>query len=301
MDFKTLKNILYSIYNQRFVGMPTTTDQNELKLWHASTLDFFRHQFEPYVYQYLTGQYGSKLDAFWKTHTFPKQSKYAVVMVERRCHPNWWFVLRNIAWAAPHCSLYIFCSDMNIDVLRSYLGEKAETVHLISWFKGVATKEEGFLQMESTMTSPDFYEKIDAEYMIGTQLDAYFLQKIPENVFTGDFYGSPWVWEPQSPGGGGITVRNIAAMITICQKEMKEGNKCSGPEDCWIGTNILKHGYVVPPLEFRIQKFLENGPSPLQPIGVHQFWTFVSNFGLNTNREFFEKYVKMLLTIVELE
>jgi hypothetical protein len=276
------------------VVYPKNGSQADLKKWTDTTLDFFRNQLEPYVFQYLDHTYGSILDAFWKTHSFPKKSKYALVIVERRCHPNWWFILRNVAWAAPYCSLYIFCSDLNIDVIRSYLGDKAENVNVIPWFQGNVGREEGKNQTNTTFKLENFYKTIDAEYMLRFEMDTYFLQKVPTDIFVGDFYGAPWLWAPDKPGGGGLTVRNISAMIDICNKEQKNINPFG--EDDWIGSAILKHGYSVPSFEFRTQIFLENHMSLVCPIGIHQFWTFIDNFGIE-NKELFEKNIKQFLTI----
>jgi hypothetical protein len=294
MDFSTLIEIMYALKRERDTVFPHDGSEKEKQVWAEMNLDFFRNQLEPYVFQYLQYTYGPVFDAFWKTHTFPKKSKYALVIVERRCHPNWWFILRNIAWAAPYCSLYIFCSDLNIDVLLSYLGDKAENVNIIPWFQGNVNREEGKNQTNITFKLENFYKVIDAEYMLRFEMDTYFLQKVPTDIFVGDFYGAPWVWAPHKPGGGGLTVRNISAMIDICNKEKENINPLG--EDDWIGNAILKYGYSVPPVEFRQQIFLENHMPPVCPIGIHQFWTFIYEFGIN-NRELFEKNIKSLVTI----
>lgn len=294
MDFSTLIETMYAMKRERDTVFPKDDSPDEIKKWNETTLDYFRNQLEPYVFQYLQHKYGSTFDAFWKTHTFPKKSKYALVIVERRCHPNWWFILRNIAWAAPYCSLYIFCSDLNIDVIRSYLGDKAENVNIIPWFQGNVSREEGKAQTNITFKLQHFYEIIDAEYMLRFEMDTYFLQKVPTDIFAGDFYGAPWGWAQDKPGGGGLTVRNIAAMIDICNKE-KENINPHG-EDDWIGHAIVKHGYSVPSFDFRRQIFLENMLSYVHPIGIHQFWTFINNFGIE-NRQEFKKNIKALLTL----
>jgi len=294
MDFNTLIEIFYTLYKERTAVYPTNGSQSDITKWNEATLDFFRIQLEPYVFKYLEHTYGAVLDAHWMTHTFPKKSRYALVIVERRCHPNWWFILRNIAWAAPYCSLYIFCSDTNQAVLQSYLGDKADTVHLIPWFTGDVSRDEGRIQTNITFKTAEFYKMIDAEYMLRFEMDTYFLQKVPETIFVGDFYGSPWGWVPDRPGGGGLTVRKLSAMIDICEKD-RELIDPSG-EDAWIGNAILKHGYSVPPIEFRSQVFLENSPPRSIPIGIHQFWTFVMNFNIQ-DRPVFENIVKNLVTV----
>lgn len=294
MEFDTLIETFYTFYNEQMTLYPANGSVEERTNWNLATLDFFRIQLEPYVFKHLEHKYGGALDAHWMTHTFPTKSKYALVIVERRCHPNWWFILRNIAWAAPYCSLYIFCSDTNQAVLKSYLGDKADTVHLIPWFTGNVSRDEGRIQTNITFKTADFYKMIDAEYILRFEMDTYFLQKVPPSIFFGDFYGSPWGWAQDKPGGGGLTVRKISAMIDICQKE--EATIDGSGEDAWIGDAIVKHGYFVPPIEFRSAVFLENSPPHFIPIGIHQFWTFLMNFKI-TERPIFEKIVKILVTI----
>jgi len=294
MDISTVIETMYALREERASVFPTHGSDAEKKAWNETTLDFYRTQLEPYVFQYLHYTYGPKLDAFWKTHTFPKKSQYALVIVERRCHLNWWFILRNVAWAAPYCSLYIFCSTANINVIRAYLGEKADTVHLIPWFTEHVGREEGKNQTNVTFKLAQFYEQIDAEYMLRFEMDTYLLQKVPTSIFIGDFYGAPWGWYPDKPGGGGLTVRNISAMISICTKE-KETIDPSG-EDAWIGNAIVKHGYSVPPFSFRVQIFSENIPPPVPPIGIHQFWTFIHNYTME-DRNIFEASVRRCMTL----
>lgn len=272
--------------------------QNEVTKLQAERLDRLRHALEPYVYNYLEFKYGKQLSDFWINHEFPKESDYAWVIVERRCHPNWSFILRNIAWAGPHMSLYIFCSNENIEFLKSVLGEKAKNVHLIPAFEGFTDRKEGIHQMNSLMTHPLFYKVVRAKYMLTFQMDTFFRKKIIDDIFVGDFYGAPWGWSPNDPGGGGITIRNIERMIELCSKEVIPDCPGDGyPEDGWIGDLIKKYGGSYPPLEFRINIFCENMSvsDPSGPFGVHQFWTFLDNFKLG-DREEFTKNLEALLT-----
>ena len=253
----------------------------------------YRHSLESYVYLYLEEKYGKQLTEHWQTHQFPREAKYAWVIVERRCHPNWWFVLRNIAWAGPHMSLYIFCSNENIEFLKSLLGDKAANVHFIICFNGFLKRNDGIHEMNRVLTNPNFYSLIQAEYILTFQMDAYFRRKIPEVIFTGDFYGAPHGWDLESPGGGGITMRNVKRMIELCSKE--DIIKLGYPEDCAIHTLLKKYEGKYPPLEFRAAVFCENFPVP-DPVGVHQFWTFIENFKI-TEKEEFKKYIENILTI----
>jgi hypothetical protein len=288
MNIEQIIDAVYEKFMEYSSNQPKTND--ELKKHTTNALDQFRLQLEPYIYQYLLWTYGQKLNAFWETHEFPIKSKYAWVMVERRAHPNIWFLLRNIAWAAPNFSVYIFCSNMNYNFIKDVVGNK-KNINIIPWFEGFVTRDEGKEQYNQTFKNPEFYKIIDAEYMITIQTDCFFRKKIPESIFVGDYYGSPWGWYLDKPGGGGITVRKISSMIKLTSTIPYS----EGAEDAWIGDNIEKIGGIIPPFVFRYKIFSENFPVE-DPIGVHQFWTFIQNFDVQTP-ELLRKHYTRYLTI----
>lgn len=292
MDINTLTEVCLEKVRERKSLLEDCKTEQEIKKWQGETLDKYRNDLEPYIWQYFIFNYGQKLDEFWKTHQFPKKSKYAWVLVERRCHPNWWCLLRNIAWAAPDFSLYIFCSDENYNFVKSLLGDKAENVHIKRWFKGFATRQEGKDHYAQTFKLPGFYKLIEAEYMIRVEMDTYIRKKIPESIFVDDFYGAPWGWKPEMPGGGGLVIRNIKTMIELCTKE-----NCTNLEadDDWVGNKVVEYGLEYPSFEFRKEIFSENFPV-MDPVGVHQFWTFLDNFEIN-NPDKFKEYLKIYLKI----
>jgi hypothetical protein len=298
MDPNSLISACYSLHNERQELLKTLKTDEEIEKWRKDTLHFFRIEIEPYVFNYLNHTYGHKLDEFWKTHQFSKEYKYAFVIVERRVHPNWWFILRNILWAAPNFSLYIFCSDVNYDFIKSILGDKAENVHICQWFKGIADREKGFTEYNITFKLPQFYKLIKAEYFITVQMDSYFLQKIPDWIFTGTYYGAPWAWNPTMAGNGGLSIRNVKNMIELCEKEIQNIQNNEG-EDWHFSQAIVKYNYVIPPFEFRCKVIQENFPVDLIPIGTHQFWTYINNYNLS-DKPLFMNYINKLITLIGL-
>lgn len=296
MDFDNIIEACYSVYNERQYALKKISKtQEELNKWQTDSLSTYRNQLEPYVFNYLNHIYGYTLDTLWKTHQFSKKNKYAFVIVERRAHPNWWFILRNIAWAGPQFSLYIFCSDLNYDFIKSLLGDKAENVHIYQIFKGVADREQGYNESNLLFRTPRFYKLIDTEYFINVHLDAYFIQKIPDWIFTGTYYGSPWGWNPNYAGNGGLAVRNTQKLIELCEKEIKNALNTIG-EDWYLSEAIKKHDIELPSLDFRMKVFQENLPTTFTPIGTHQFWTYLNNYNIN-DKELFTKHIKKLVTI----
>jgi hypothetical protein len=292
MDIDTLSEVCLERVRERDYYKKNCKTDEDIQKWHMETLEKYRYDLEPYIWQYFMFKYGQKLEEFWQNHSFPKKSQYAWTIIERRCHPNLWFLIRNIAWAAPHFSLYIFCSDENKEFIRKLLGNKVNQVHIIEYYKGFATRQEGKDEYAATFKRTNFYKHIDAEYMIRAEPDTYLRHKVPEVVFKGDFYGAPWGWNINKPGGGGLHIRKISSMIELCERANHEGPE---GEDAWLGDKIIEYGYTFPPLEFRALVFSENFPVP-NPIGVHQFWTFLNNFEIN-NIEKFKEHLKIYLTI----
>jgi hypothetical protein len=292
MDINTLTEVCLEKVRERKSILNNINSEDEFKKWQEETLHKYRYDLEPYIWQHFIFNYGSKLDEFWKSHQFPKKSKKAWIIVERRSHPNWWFLLRNLAWAAPNFSLYIFCSNENYDFVKTLLGDKANNINIIKWFKGFASIQEGKDNYAQTFKLPGFYKLIDAEYFIRVEMDTYLRHKIPESIFKGDFYGAPWGWSPEFPGGGGLVIRKISSMIELCTKENYVGLEA---DDDWIGKKVVEHGLEYPPFEYRKNIFSENFPVD-DPIGVHQFWTFLENFEIN-NPDNFKKHLTTYLKI----
>ena len=83
----------------------------------TNLLKTIRNGLEPYVYAHLEETYGQKLTEFWNSWTPPRRSSKAFILIERRTHPNFWFVLRNMAWAGPDMAVYIFCSNENVNFI----------------------------------------------------------------------------------------------------------------------------------------------------------------------------------------
>jgi hypothetical protein len=292
MDIQAMSDTIHKFAMEeleKFEDAPKS--ENDTQLYNAM-LRKFRTILDPHIYNYLIQTYGSKLDEFWKTHTFPKKSEYAWVLVERRIHPNFWFVLRNLAWAGPYMSLYIFCSDHNMSYLQEMLGDKVNTVHLIPIFKGEGTFDEGYNDYQVIFKRADFYRQIEAEYMLKIELDCYLRHQIPREIFVGDFYGAPWAWAIEKAGGGGLTVHRISAMIELCDK-LKDYNTIA--IDGWLGDRLMENGYNIPSLNIRLQVFSENFPVR-DPIGVHQFWTFLLNFKV-IEKDIFKTHLQHYLTI----
>lgn len=250
--------------------------KEELSLYEKEPekwLRIWRNRYDPMVYQYLLLKYGSMLDSFWKSHIVPRKSQKAFVIVERRCHANLWFVLRNIAYYGRDFSIYLFCSKQNEAYCRSVLGKNIENVHLIVQFEEYADGETGLREYNELLKQRSFWETIDAETICTIEMDCYLRKKIPEDILTYDYVGTPWGWSLQTPGGTGLTIRKKAAMIHCCD----EGEKGCQMQDQFAAEAMFHLEYnFMPSRPEGVNTFVESYYTD-DPVGVHQWWTFFFN------------------------
>ena len=269
------------------------TQEEKITIWDKRC-HILRYILEPYVYNYLLVSYGPALDKFWQTYTPPKKADNAFVIVERRPHPNFWYILRNIAWAAPQMSVYIFCSDENEDFIRTLLGNKAEHYNIVRAFQGNPPREKAIQDYNNFYTDYRNYEMMDAKYIMTVQMDIFVRRKLDMNMFMTDYYGNPWAWKQEDPGGGGATVRRVAKMIEICRRWRPDPSiDCPLSEDGWINEKIIECG-TWPHVGIRGTVFME---TLLQnnPYVVHQTWSF-TDVVLKEGRETFLGLWRNLLT-----
>jgi len=266
--------------------------QEEIGQLQLDRLHAFRTELEPYIYHYLIEQYGLRLNAVWENYIPPLKTDKAYVLVERRAHPNYPFLLKMMAWAAPHLSVYLVCSDENFEFIKEILGDKIEHFHIIVAYSGEVDRDQGRAEYNQLLTDASFYEQIDAEYMVTMQMDVFLRRKLTDDLFCGDYWGAPWGWRQESAGGGGATIRCVQKMIEICKAERDDPlAPCKEGEDSWIADRVQDF----PSLDFRCAHIMESMPTE-DPVIVHQFWTFLDNYDIQDRTQCTEN-MKRILTI----
>jgi hypothetical protein len=266
--------------------------QEEIGQLQLDRLHAFRIELEPYIYHYLIEQYGLRLNAVWESYVPPLKSDKAYVLVERRAHPNYPFLLKMMAWAAPHLSVYLVCSDENFEFIKAILGDKIEHFNIIVAYSGEVDRDQGRAEYNQLLTDASFYEQIDAEYMVTMQMDVFLRRKLTDDLFCGDYWGAPWGWRQENAGGGGATIRRVQKMIEICKAERDDPlAPCKEGEDSWIADRIQDF----PSLDFRCAHIMESMPAE-DPEIVHQFWTFLDNYDIQDRAQCTEN-MKRILTI----
>lgn len=281
-------------YNKWTAKLKTAKSQEEAEQIQKLRLDAFRLSLEPHIYHHLLERYGQHLDEHWLTYNPPKKAKQAFVIVERRPHQNFWFILRNIAWANPNMSVYIFCSDENIEFVNSLLQTKAPYFNVIQAFKGEASRERGKKEVDNLLSNYKTYEQIDAEYILTVEMDTFFRKQIPANIFQGTYWGNPWAWTAKTPGGGGVTVRNIKAVIAHCKKLKPDTTTdLHTAQDAWLSDTTYEQKEPFPDLKFRAEHIMENIPTK-DPVGIHQFWTYLDSYDITDKATFLKNLNNIL-------
>ena len=267
----------------------------------SSKLDNYRVNLDQPVYNELRYRYMDKLDKYWKESYYPPLiSKKAIVLVERRKHPNLEFIIKNAAWAGPNLSFYIFHSDFNKQYILDILQEKSQYFNLIESFQGEGTREQGKKDCDNLMSDYTFYEGINAEYILTIEVDVFFRKKITDNLFVGDFWGCPWRWYPDKPGGSGLTIRSIPKMVEICKKFRPDRTiDLNCPQDSWLSDKIYDERGNYPDISFSSSMFMENIYTA-DPIGIHQFWTFIEGYFHNFPEDELKEYLEHIFTFKDL-
>lgn len=292
MSFEAIIAVAHSQWNKWRHRIFSATTQQELDQLQQDRLHAFRMELEPYIYHYLIEQYGLHLNAVWENYTPPLKSDKAYVLVERRAHPNYPFLLKMMAWAAPHLSVYLFCSDENLEFIKAILGNKIEHFNIIVAYSGEADRDQGRTDYNKLLTDAVFYEMIDAEYIVTMQMDVFLRRRLTDDLFCGDYWGAPWNWCSHRAGGGGATIRRVQKMIEVCRADRDDPlAPCKECEDSWIADRIQDF----PSLDFRRAHIMENMPTD-DPMIVHQFWTYLDSYQIQDRVQFTEN-VKRILTI----
>jgi hypothetical protein len=251
---------------------------------------------EPLIFNQLNETYGKKLNDFWENYTPPLRSSKTFVLIERRCHPNMWFVLRNILWSGSSLgmSIVIYCSNENEGYIRSFLADKVDSFHIIPFFKGEGDSKNGIIDYNDLLTRYTTYQEIlyltGASYMITVQMDNFFRRQMIEDLFIHDYYGAPWAWDHSAPGGSGVTFRRIQLMIDLCKKYRPDISVLieEAGEDCWWNNVLRLEKAHIPLFSFRWRIINESSHvciieeekhlSFYNPFIIHQSWTYIDRF-----------------------
>ena len=244
-----------------------------------------RMRLEPLIYDILKSKYYTIFDNFWNENKI-KDSNKAIVLVERRIHENIAFILRNMFYFARDWSIVVVCSDKNYNYLKNICKGQENNVKLLQLFETSPDRDTARNEYNSMLKSAEFYESLPYEHLFIVQTDTYLRKPIDESMFEYDYVAAPFNWDYKSAGGG-MSYRKRSSMIDICNNFKKDVSS----EDCFISENVKLLGYKMPDY-LEGMKYVSESCFYVDPMGVHQWWTFmVDNF--DHKEIIFHNYLKM--------
>ena len=268
-----------------------------------------RNELEGPIFDELRAKYSKSLKEFWDTASFPKvtETRNTVLMVERRNHPNMEFCLQNFIYFTrkQNFSLTIVCCKENESQIREILGKHIETTDFrVLWEDNSMEYEQinnqpsrwgkSLREYNMLFQNPNFWESIQADFILSVQTDSYLRKPLPDILWEIDYAASPWTWKPWLVGGSGLTFRNKDAVLDMCKQVFIKGKEVA--EDEFFAQMCVKTKKKILPLEiaetiFSESRFVDD------PVGVHQWWKYLFQCDLNSEREFIEKYCKIYMII----
>lgn len=259
-------------YSEIYFAFQSIQEKSISKMPEAQQMMLCRNYLEPFVFQFLKKKQGSVLNDFWNTQEIPLQSDKAIVIVERRCVPNLEFVLKNAVQFARGYAVHIFCSQANLDWLLQICGNQRSNIHFHMTFTDIGEPKQGQKEQNHLLCQKSFQETLKEEHLLCMESDSYLLAPIPDSIQEQDQVASAQPWNPQSPGGGGLSYRKRSVMLQICEKYPQDKSK-SLPQDMQISEGIQKLGYKYPDSDTIGLQFTEAQMSQ-KAVGTHQWWTF---------------------------
>jgi len=243
-----------------------------------------RMRLEPLIYDILKMKYYNIFDKFWNMNKIQTNTNKAIVLVERRIHENLAFILRNMFYFAPHWSIVVVCSDENYNYLKEISSNN--NVRLLQLFEGSPDRDTARNEYNSLLKSAEFYENLPFEHLFIVQTDTYLRKPIDESMFDYDYVAAPFNWNYDCAGGG-MSYRKKSTMIDVCKNFKKDISS----EDCFICENTKELGYKVPNY-LDGMKYVCESCFYVDPMGVHQWWTFMDE-NVQHKEIIFHNYLKL--------
>lgn len=246
---------------------------------------------EPFVFEALKNRYGRALDMHFDLCTIPKVSDKALVIVERRCHANLEFCIKNAVFFNPGFALHIFCSKANFEFVKLICGKHLHSIHIHVTMDGLGSPAEGREEYNKMLRTRKFWEELSEEHLILFETDCYFLRPVPPTIFAYDYVAAKWAWMPDAAGGGGLSYRKRSVMLDICDRYAREETVM---QDCFASEGIAALGYKYPSVEENAKFFTESCMSE-GAAGTHQWWTFLIRRDIQQMLQIIHNYLKLAM------
>ena len=207
----------------------------------------------------------------WKAHTH--KHKLAIVLIEFRKHELIAPVIRSAA------NVYGQEGDVSLIIIHGRQNKEYIEEIVAGWtnVKLIELEYDNIdrLIYSKILTKVSFWEQFISEFILIIQTDAVCLKALNPALFQYSYVGAPWFAlklhrSHSRIGNGGYSLRNVAAMIQICQQH-NYSEKKDMAEDVFFSKYLqLKD---LPNLQLAKQFSVESIFHPT-PSGSHRGWLF---------------------------
>jgi hypothetical protein len=257
----------------------------------SKTPEEFLHKchinYEQPVFDLLKHKYMDFFKKWWDTYTLPiiSETNKSIVIYETRCHINLEFLIYNLTYFARGWGLIIYCSKDShrfiCDILKH--NRFRAILHIVRDDEGGKEVRDEY---NNFVKSSIFWNSIPTEYVLMCETDTYLRKHIPDNITDYDYVCCKWGWHKDLAGGGGLSFRRVSSMKRICLEHPYLEKIFA--QDSWVaeGCKILN-------LSYNNTYFVESYHDIPDPIGFHQWWTFINPHTFKTYWKNYSIYLSL--------
>jgi hypothetical protein len=276
-----------------YISESIFSDLNNILASSSSKEDLlhtFHIHYEKIVFDSLKTRYLQKLKKYWLDTTLPLISKTdrCIVIYETRCHPNLEFLIYNLTYFAKEWGLIIYCSKANYNFINDILQHNKFRAILY-----IVREDEGGKEVRNEynefVKSSIFWNSLPCSYIMMCEMDAYLRKPVPDDILLYDYVCCKWPWHSKLAGGGGISFRKVSSMKKICNQYPSLATDIFA-QDCWAA-----EGCIYLNLIYNNTYLVEASHNIDDPIGLHNWWTFIDPVRLSSWMPVYDKYLTICL------
>jgi hypothetical protein len=282
------------IFNNEFAEHQWTAHLSVICPFASIQTQGYHPRFNILLYDQFLLKYYEKNKDKLQNFNVTQNAKNVVIMVDNR--PNIFSVISlyitmsNLKKGTWSCA--VVCNNDNIDFFKKYLGNNVEYITKFNY----PSKKFSIDIYNDLLKNPIFWNTFSKyERALFVQDDGMILKKgLEDKFFDYDYVGAPWEmkWATEDPnkfikenvnpelvGNGGVSLRNIKMMKTICEKyrhlskQLHYDRIQQQPEDVFFSYCCVKEKLRMPNYEdaqnFSTEQVIKSGS-----FGFHKFWMY---------------------------
>lgn len=253
----------------------------------------FHTLYEQPIFDLLRTRYLQQLKSWWASYNLPivSETDKCIVIYETRCHLNLEFLIYNLTYFARGWGLIIYCSKHNYNFIVNILQQNRyrAILHIVRDDEGTKLVREDYNHFTKSHT---FWNSLPCKYVLMCEMDAYLRKKIPDDITDFDYVCCKWPWHPDLSGGGGISIRKVSTMKKICDEYPNISTNIFA-QDIWAANGCALLNLKYNNVNFNNTYFIESCHDIIDPIGFHNWWTFINPYKFYKYRDIYDKYLTL--------